>query len=945
MSKPDLKPSFPDLGFEEPHTPPHQEAHPSNLRSAEESEKRFSRPARLPFKQRALLRRATSQYFAEKQLVKDLPTEKQGPESPTQKGAQERPGQPAKKLSFREAAQVLGDFEAQKHAVMSPEEGGAFFTEQEADSSRITNPEQVLGKPEENFHKLGVSTGLLADSHVSEPVSGIVPERNGPSAVGSLSVVAGKTGRRSPEADNQPFNLPTPELFDLPERNFPVIRRTRASAPPGYSGSESEDDVTEQYRGSQRRSVGPPRSMFHERLCAYEALNWESPEELEPNKALGELDERRVSAEGRLTGGEYRGPGGTDRRAKFATVGARASAAYDIRGSPVSDTRARLVDQENVSLIDRHVNPRDVTLTAAESPGVRSARALRSIYSGLSRDKEPASGVPLKEADPRNPAQTTDLSFELWRPESVVRVIGKTNREEEPGAESADETLDSAPGADVRQGSEVEKSNAKRVSFGAVGSARVRAARPAERAGLGGLPPEAKWAAIQKSLKDLHSDPRAGGGLKEEKRGLEVDSKNAESRKVEGGVSVEGRKTRPVNNPFSNGRGERNLNVAFGSLFYPSQSVDTQEVEDSVNPYDDERDAEKTSGDWGRSIEKEIPRRSAERAAVPKPEPPVRTSSYFSRKGLELDDRGQPVGVGANYRSLSEEYTGQEQGLSAGRNNRSPERDRRRNRRTESETGTETDLAQSIAELAGNREWRSHENYLTPEAEIRGAQKSAKGLGDERETSQALAGRVGGEESVWVATRRGGKRSVLKGWAGAKRSMKKAVVWLGLKSNDKKMAINLERRPTLHGRAASLDADSDPEPLNPAPVARPPRGAAAIKRLWRRITGKLAALSARASRAEEARASDVSGRPASSGWASRVAQQAAARSGLTGGSRRTERNEGTESDGDLAAAPSGAMKKSPSTTRGRSPLHKNRVVHGGRELLKAPQALETNKTN
>lgn len=138
------------------------------------------------------------------------------------------------------------------------------------------------------------------------------------------------------------------------------------------------------------------------------------------------------------------------------------------------------------------------------------------------------------------------------------------------------------------------------------------------------------------------------------------------------------------------------------------------------------------------------------------------------------------------------------------------------------------------------------------------------------------------------------------------------------------MAINLERRPTLHSRAASLDADSDPEPPNPAPVARRPRGAAAIRRLWRRFTRKLAEFSARASRAEETRAADVSGRPASSGWASRVVEKAAARSGLTGGTKRTERIEEPESAGNLAAAPSGVVKKSTSPARSRSPLRNKR---------------------
>lgn len=353
MSKTDPKPSFPDLGFEEPHTPPQQEAQPSNLRLADDPKKRFSRPSRLPSKHRALLRRATSQYFAEKQSVRDQPVKKQGPESAVGEEMQGPSVHLSKKLSFREAAQVLGDFEAQKKAVVSPEGEVSFLREEAADTSRATRAQSEMASANRDgsFSTFESSRGPLAESHVSEPGSGLDPEGNVPSTVASLNVLAADTERRNSE-DNRPYNLPAPEFFDLPEIQFPEIR-SRANAPPGYSGSESEDDVTEQYRGSQSRSGGPPRSYFHERLRAYEALNWESPDELERSKAPGDPDERRVSAEGRLTGGEYRGPGVTDRRAKFATVGARASAAYDIRGSPVSDTRAMLVDQENVSLIDR----------------------------------------------------------------------------------------------------------------------------------------------------------------------------------------------------------------------------------------------------------------------------------------------------------------------------------------------------------------------------------------------------------------------------------------------------------------------------------------------------------------------------------------------------------------------------------------------------------------
>lgn len=426
---------------------------------------------------------------------------------------------------------------------------------------------------------------------------------------------------------------------------------------------------------------------------------------------------------------------------------------------------------------------------------MRSARALRNIYSGLSRDKEPESGVSFDEADPRNPALTTDLSFELWRPESVVRVERRrTNQEEERGTDPGHKTVEQVPGADDRETGEVERPGvAKRVSFGAVGSARVRAPRPGERAGSEGLAPEAKWAAIQKSLKGVQSsDSRAGGWKAEEERGLTVGSADAETRKIDGGVSFKGLVEKP-----STGKGERTLNVAFGSLFYPSQSGDASEVEESGNPYDDGREAghstahaEKASGDRSGSIAEGIPCKSVERA--PRNGAPIRTSSYFSRKGLELDDRGQPVGVGANYRSIPEGSTGQERRDSAEGNNRSPAYDRRTETETEPEKETETDLAQSIAELAGNREWRSHENYLTPEAEIRGAQKSAKGLGDERESSQALAGRVEEKESVWVATTRGGKRSVVKGWGGVKRSMKKAVVWMGLKRKDTKVGVYLD---------------------------------------------------------------------------------------------------------------------------------------------------------
>jgi hypothetical protein len=365
------------------------------------------------------------------------------------------------------------------------------------------------------------------------------------------------------------------------------------------------------------------------------------------------------------------------------------------------------------------------------------------------------------------PAESpAESAFDNWAPQNEVRVIGNaevgsraSEREEEKGSLYAEkvpgEGTDSS-GEERQVGERVssaQKMHGKRQMDGMVGRDRKL---------------ESKWSALQRSLGN--------------RRNEEVEEKGRRGKAIRGGSASKTGSLLGAERSLEfrhDGQENRNLNSGFGSLFY-SRSGDPSSNENPYKPVSVEAERGRESSTkkhdlWQRrngehsasSLRISVPRQdSADRngtevsgTGAQSLGPDSRTSTFFSRKGLELDNRGLPVVVGGSQHAR----TIVQCESPAGKGDR------------------ETDLAQSIAALAGNREWRSHENYLTPEAEIRGAQKSARGLGDEGKTSLLLAGRIGGGASTWVArSARGGRRSIGKTWVRTQKGMKKAVAWMSL---------------------------------------------------------------------------------------------------------------------------------------------------------------------
>jgi hypothetical protein len=136
--------------------------------------------------------------------------------------------------------------------------------------------------------------------------------------------------------------------------------------------------------------------------------------------------------------------------------------------------------------------------------------------------------------------------------------------------------------------------------------------------------------------------------------------------------------------------------------------------------------------------------------------------------------------------------------------------------------------------------------------------------------------------------------------------------------------IKLDRRPTLHARAAS-SLDAAPADASLVPVRSYSRKSeSSLKRMWKRLAFKVRELSARASRAEEVRERGAS-REASSGWSSRLAPQAASCSAsLAGKSKKTKSVSLSSSNVKLTAAPNGAGKEAGEVPRSGSLLKARR---------------------
>jgi hypothetical protein len=443
--------------------------------------------------------------------------------------------------------------------------------------------------------------------------------------------------------------------------------------------------------------------------------------------------------------------------------------------------------------------------SATDSPGVHSARALRSIYSGFAKDRTVTARkakaeeedertfsskggddsfegerIPghrrnvFRQVDGRSAESAAESAFDNWAPESEVRVIGKA----EVGSR-ASERKEKGPLYAEKDPEEGTDSSGEERQVGGRASQRVSIAQKMhgkqKMDGMTGSEPklESKWSALQRSLRNRRNEEVEEKGRRG--KGISDGSASESGREDESLLGAE--RSLEIREDERENDMKRNLNSGFGSLFY-TRSGDPSSNE---NPYEPvsvaaERGRERSTKKhdlWQRrngdssesSLRISVPR-SADRngtelsgTSAQSLGPDSRTGTFFSRKGLELDDRGLPIGVGGS--QYARAVLGCES--PAGKGDR------------------ETDLAQSIAALAGNREWRSDENYLTPEAEIRGAQKSARGLGDEAVTSRVLAGRIGGGASTWVVrSARGGRKSIGKTWVQLQKRVKKAVAWMAL---------------------------------------------------------------------------------------------------------------------------------------------------------------------
>jgi hypothetical protein len=360
------------LRLEEPHTPPLPEEKPPNLRSLQEPGRISSRPSRLSSKQRALFRMASSHHFAEDQAEEKPLGPKQGPESSVVTGSSDRgtDGAPSK-LSLQEAVRVIGEFSTDQ-TQGGPQETSLYYTanpdfllDEEtrgedvpfaADSVMIgrSKPSQggheayKKGPTAQGSHKIGERETHASRNKVDQQS---VPSYSRPSPLSR----AGELRLDNAEFSGQPYKLPAPEAFDVhtPGKHAedPVLKGDRVWASGSDSGSESVENEAEGYQARKVGSVRSARS-FQDRLRAYEALNWESSgeEEIEARvlKASGERrgngEMRENSWGSRKDEGMTEERGNSDKWMKFATVGGRLSAAYDIRGSPISHTKSHLVD-------------------------------------------------------------------------------------------------------------------------------------------------------------------------------------------------------------------------------------------------------------------------------------------------------------------------------------------------------------------------------------------------------------------------------------------------------------------------------------------------------------------------------------------------------------------------------------------------------------------------
>jgi hypothetical protein len=372
MAKTDPASPVSVLRPEEPHTPPLHEEKPPDLRSVHEPG-RVSRPSRLSSKQRALFQLASSHHFAEEQAEEKPPGSKQGPQSSEVTGSRDRGTDWApSKLSLQEAVRVIGEFSTDQTRGGSPETflyytaNPDFLVSEETRGenasflSRDDHEAYKMGTTAKGSHKIGERETQASRNKVDQKR---VPSHNRPSPFSQ----AGESGLEIADVSRRPYKLPAPESLDVqtPGKHAedPILKGGRVWAEDavlkgdtvwasgGDSGSESVEDEAEGYQARKVGSVRSTRS-FQDRLRAYEALNWESSGEEEVEaRVLKASGERRGAAEmwdtswnsekaDRMTEGE----GDSDKQIKFATVGGRLSAAYDIRGSPISETKAHLVD-------------------------------------------------------------------------------------------------------------------------------------------------------------------------------------------------------------------------------------------------------------------------------------------------------------------------------------------------------------------------------------------------------------------------------------------------------------------------------------------------------------------------------------------------------------------------------------------------------------------------
>lgn len=368
---------------EEPHTHPLHEEKPPNLRSLQEPG-RVSRPSRLSSKQRALFQVASSHHFVEEQAEEKPLGPKQGPESSVVTRSRDRGTDWApSKLSLQEAVRVIGEFSTDQ-TQGGPHETSLYYTanpsflvseETRGENASFLADSVMIGRSKlsqdgheaykkgptaKGSHKIGEEETQASRNKVGQKS---VPSYNRPSPFSQ----AGELGLEIADVSRRPYKLPAPEALDVqtPGKHAedpilkggrvwaedPVLKGGTVWASGGDSGSESVEDEAEGYQARKVGSVRSARS-FQDRLRAYEALNWESSGEEELDaRVLKASGERRGTGEMRDTswGSEKaermtEGEGSSDKQIKFATVGGRLFAAYDIRGSPISHTKSHLVD-------------------------------------------------------------------------------------------------------------------------------------------------------------------------------------------------------------------------------------------------------------------------------------------------------------------------------------------------------------------------------------------------------------------------------------------------------------------------------------------------------------------------------------------------------------------------------------------------------------------------